>query len=191
MTSLSDIRTGFLEFFRGPRARGRAVLAARAAQRSHAAVHQCGHGAVQERLHRRGEAALHARDHGAEMRARRRQAQRSRQCRLHRAPSHLLRDAGQFLVRRLFQGRRDRVRLGLCHQDHRRCPRTGCWSPSIRRRRGLRRCGRRSPALPDARIIGHAEQSLGDGRHRALRLLLRNLLRPGRRRGGRPARLAR
>ena len=50
------------------------------------------------------EAALLARHHRAEMRARRRQAQRPRQCRLHRAPPHLLRDARQFLLRRLFQG---------------------------------------------------------------------------------------
>jgi alanyl-tRNA synthetase len=52
----------------------------------------------------------------AEMRARRRQAQRSRQCRLHRAPPHLLRDARQFLLRRLFQGRGDRARLEPDHQ---------------------------------------------------------------------------
>ena len=53
---------------------------------------------------------------GAEMRARRRQAQRPRQCRLHRAPPHLLRDARQFLLRRLFQGARDRARLEPRHQ---------------------------------------------------------------------------
>src|SRR5499426_3353814 len=46
------------------------------------------------------------------MRARRRQAQRPRQCRLHRAPPHLLRDARQFLLRRLFQGARDPPCLG-------------------------------------------------------------------------------
>ena len=45
-----------------------------------------------------------ARDHRAEMRACRRQAQRSRQCRLYRAPPHLLRNAGEFFLRRLFQG---------------------------------------------------------------------------------------
>ena len=41
---------------RGPR--NRAVLAAGAAQRSDADVHQCRHGAVQERLHRPGKAPL-------------------------------------------------------------------------------------------------------------------------------------
>jgi hypothetical protein len=38
------------------RPRDRAVVAAGAAQRPDADVHQCRHGAVQERLHRRGEA---------------------------------------------------------------------------------------------------------------------------------------
>ena len=74
--------------------------------------------------------ALRARRHLAEVRARRRQAQRPRQCRLHRAPPHLLRDARQFLLRRLFQGARDRARLEPDHQGIRPRPRTGCWSPS-------------------------------------------------------------
>jgi SAM-dependent methyltransferase len=60
-----------------PRARARSggVLAARAEERPHASLHQCGHGAVQERLHRPGEARLFPRYHRAEMRARGRQAQ--------------------------------------------------------------------------------------------------------------------
>ncbi len=47
----------------------------------------------------------------AEMRARRRQAQRSRQCRLYRPAPHLLRDARQFLLRRLLQGAGHRARV--------------------------------------------------------------------------------
>ncbi len=101
----------------------RAVVPARAAQRSDPDVHQCRHGAVQERLHRPREAPLCAGRHGAEMRARRRQAQRPRQCRLYGAPPHLLRDARQFLVRRLFQGPRHRARLEPDHQGIR--PRQG------------------------------------------------------------------
>ena len=97
---------------RAQRARGGRKLAAGAAQRSDPDVRQQRHGAVQERLHRAGEAALRPRHHGAEMRARRRQAQRPRQCRLHRAAPHLLRDAGEFLLRRLLQGAGDRLRLG-------------------------------------------------------------------------------
>ena len=53
----------------------------------------------------------------AEVRARRRQAQRSRQRRLHRPASHFLRDAGQLLVRRLFQGRRDRAGVGAVTKE--------------------------------------------------------------------------
>ncbi len=60
MSGVNEIRSHFLEFFRAQRPRGRALLVARAAQRSDADVHQRRHGAVQERLHRRREAALSA-----------------------------------------------------------------------------------------------------------------------------------
>ena len=140
MSGVNEIRSTFLDYFAAERPRDRAVVAAGAAQRPDPDVHQCRHGAVQERLHRRREAALSARHHLAEMRPRRRQAQRPRQCRLHRAPSHLLRDARQFLVRRLLQGARDRARLEPDHQGIRAARRTSCSSPSITtttRRRSL------------------------------------------------------
>ena len=138
MTSTNDIRRSFLDYFGGEGHRDRALGAAGAAQRSDPDVRQRRHGAVQERLHRARDAALFDRGLVAEMRPRRRQAQRSRQCRLHRAPSHLLRDARQFLVRRLFQGAGDRARLEPAHQGM--GPRPG---PADRhrlshRRRGLR-----------------------------------------------------
>jgi alanyl-tRNA synthetase len=41
-----------------------------------------------------------------------RQAQRPRQRRLHRAPPHVLRDAGQLQLRRLLQEGRDQLRVG-------------------------------------------------------------------------------
>ena len=89
----------------------------------------------------------------AEMRARRRQAQRPRQCRLHRAASHLLRDARQFLVRRLFQGPRDRARLEPGHQGIRaaegQADRHRLSSTTTRRSIS----GRRSRACPESRII--------------------------------------
>ena len=56
MSGVNEIRSAFLDYFAHERPRGRAVLAARAAQRPDADVHQCRHGAVQERLHRPGEA---------------------------------------------------------------------------------------------------------------------------------------
>ena len=85
------------------------------------------------------------RHHGAEMRARRRQAQRPRQRGLHRASPHLLRDAGQFQLRRLFQAARDRARLEPGDQAISACPRTGCWSRSMPRMTRRRHSGRASP----------------------------------------------
>ena len=58
-----------------------------------------------------------------EVHPRGRQAQRPRQRRLHRAPPHLLRDAGQLLLRRLLQARGDRLRLGAAHPGLRPGPR--------------------------------------------------------------------
>ena len=142
---------GLPRLFRQERPRGRAVVAARAAQRPDPDVHQCRHGAVQERLHRPREAALRARRHLAEMRARRRQAQRPRQCRLHRAPPHLLRDARQLLVRRLLQGPRDRARLEPGHQGIRPAEGQADWSPSISTTTRPSICGRRSRACRSAR----------------------------------------
>ena len=52
MNSVNDIRVDFPRFLRQNGHDGRAVLAAGAAQRPDPAVHQCRHGAVQERLHR-------------------------------------------------------------------------------------------------------------------------------------------
>ena len=128
-----------------------------------------------------------ARHQLAEVRARRRQAQRPGKRRLHAPPSHLLRDARQFLLRRLLQSRSHRVRLGPDHQGLRpaqgqalrhRFPR------GRRRRRALAEGGRRAqePHLPPRR----EGQLLADGRDRPLRPLLGNPLRS--RRGSRRAR---
>ena len=92
----------------------------------------------------------HARRDLAEMRARRRQAQRPRQCRLHRAPPHLLRDARQFLVRRLLQGARDRARLEPGHQGVRPAEGPADRRPSMSTTTRPSICGRRSPACPRA-----------------------------------------
>ena len=146
MSGVNEIRSTFLNFFADERPRNRAVVAARAAQRPDLDVHQCRHGAVQERLYRRREAALSARHHLAEMRARRRQAQRPRQCRLHRAASHLLRDARQFLVRRLLQGPRDRAGLESGHQGVRPAEGQAARRPSISTTTRRSISGRRSRA---------------------------------------------
>ena len=105
-----------------------------------------GHEPVQGRLHRQDQADLHARDQLAEVRARRRQAQRPRERRPHRAPPHVLRDAGQLLVRRLLQGRRDRLRLGAADQELRHRSRAASSTPSTSPTTRRARSGRRSPA---------------------------------------------
>ena len=146
MNSVNDIRSHFLDFFEENGHTPAALGSAGPAERSDADVHQCRHGPVQGLFHRPRRAAFPARDHLAEVRARRRQAQRSRQCRLHGAASHLLRDARQFLLRRLFQGARHRARLARSSPRSSASPRTACWSPSIPRTTTPSTSGRRSPA---------------------------------------------
>ena len=192
MSGVNDIRASFLDYFAKARPRDRAVVAAGAAQRPDPDVHQCRHGAVQERLHRPGEAPLPARRHRAEMRARRRQAQRPRQCRLHRAPPHLLRDARQLLVRRLLQGPRHRARLEPGHQGIRAAQGQADRHRLRRRRSGVRSLEEdRGPAGVADHPHRRLRQFLADGRHRPVRAVLGNLLRPRRQDSRRAARLAR
>ena len=80
------------------------------------------------------------------MRARRRQAQRPRQCRLYGAPPHVFRDARQFLVRRLFQGRTRSNSRGICSRANSASPKDSCTSPSITTTTKRSTYGRRSPA---------------------------------------------
>ena len=174
--------------FRGARPRNRALEPARAAQRSDAAVHQRRHGAVQERVHRHRAAAVPARDHVAEVRARRRQAQRPRQRRLHRPAPHLLRDARQLLVRRLLQGRGDRARLEPGDQGVRPAGGPAADHGLCRGRRGVRAVAEdRGAAREPDPAHPHLRQFLGDGRHRAVRAVLGDLLRPRARGAGRAA----
>ena len=87
-----------------------------AGQRPHAHVHQQRHGAVQGRVPRHRQAPLRARGQRAGLPARRRQAQRPGKRGLHRAPPHLLRDAGQLELWRLLQERKHSVGLGAADQ---------------------------------------------------------------------------
>jgi recombination protein RecA len=57
LSGVNEIRSTFLDYFRRTATRS-CLEPARAAQRPDADVHQCGHGAVQERLHRRWRSAL-------------------------------------------------------------------------------------------------------------------------------------
>ena len=114
----------------GPPAR--ALEPARARQRSDAALHQRGHGAVQGCLPRPGEAPLQPRGDRAELRARRRQAQRPRERGLHRAPPHVLRDARQLQLRRLLQARRDPASPGSSSPSTTACRRRSSGPRSTR-----------------------------------------------------------
>src|SRR6266511_3006694 len=100
-----------LEILRAARPPRRAELAADALRRSDAAFHQCRHEPVQGRVSRPRETRLQARNLVAEVHASQRQAQRSRYGRSVAAPSHVLRDARQLFLWRLFQAGRHSVCL--------------------------------------------------------------------------------
>ena len=140
-------------------------------------------------------AALHDRPKGA---PRGRQGHRSRRGRADRASRVDVRDARQLLVRRLLQGRRDRLRLGVRHRAHAARPRTpvgvglrgrsGARPPRGRRRgRGLDPQGRSAGA--DRRVSPLRELLGPGGRHGPVWSLLGAPLRPRRGARLRPGRL--
>jgi alanyl-tRNA synthetase len=110
----------------------------------------------------------------AALRACRRQAQRSRPGRLHRAPSHLLRDAGQLQLRRLLQEGRHRLRVGAADPGVGAARRERCWSRSTTPTTKPSKSGTRtsvchpsaSSASATTRGALRFRQFLADGRHR-------------------------
>ena len=194
--SAADVRRAFLEFFRERGHTVVAVLQPRPGQRPDAAVHQCRHGAVQGLLPRQGQARLRARGLEPALRARRRQTQRPRERRLHRAPSHVLRDARQFLLRRLLQEGRDPLRLGFRHRHAEDRSRRASWSRSTTTddeavrplEQDDRRC-RREDRAHRRQARWRLRQLLADGRHRPLRSVHRDLLRSRRAHSGRHRRV--
>ncbi len=183
---VAAIRRQFIDYFV---AKGHTLvpqLLAGARQRSDAAVRQLGHGPVQGSVPGHRKAQLRARHVGAALPARRRQAQRPRERRLHGAASHVFRDARQLVVRRLLQARRDPLRVGAADQDLRPAAREAVGHRLHRRRRGLRhldegdrraRRTRRAHRRQQGRQI-RERQLLADGRHRPVRTVLGDLLRP-------------
>ncbi len=197
--SAADVRRAFLEFFRE---RGHTVVASSSSlvPGNDPTLLFTNAGMVQFKdvFLGQGQARLRARHLEPALRARRRQAQRPRERRLHGAASHLLRDARQLLLRRLLQEGRHSLRLGVRHRSrlrHRSEPPHGHRLPH--RRRGLRcleqgdRPAGRADRAHRRQAGRRLRQLLADGRHRPLRSLHRNLLRPRRGDSGRPAGLAR
>ena len=173
-----DIRRSFIDFYAG---RGHAEVASSSLVprgRSDPAVRQRRHGPVQELLPRRGEAGLAARGDLPEVPAGVGKAQRPGERRAESPAPHVLRDAGELLLRRLLQGRGDRVRLGTGHRG------LGVAAGASLRHRvpgGRRGGGPLGPAVGIAAGAGPAlrreGQLLGHGRHRALRSVQRDLRR--------------
>ena len=109
-------------------------------------------------------------DHRPKMRARWGETQRSRQCRLHRPASHLLRDARQFQLWRLFQGPGDRARLEPGHARVRAAEgQTLRHRVRRRRRRGVAVASDRGAAGGADHPHRDLRQFLAHGRHRAVR----------------------
>ena len=97
--------------------------------------------------------ALPARRHLPKVRARGRQAQRPRQRRLHRAPPHLLRDAGQLLVRRLLQGARHRARLAAGDERTTACRKSASLVTVFAEDDEAHGLWRKIAGLPEERVI--------------------------------------
>ena len=149
-------------------------------RRPHGALRHRGHAAVQAVPARPADAAVQAGRGRAEVRphAGHRRGGQDHQAR------HVLPDAGQLVVRRLLQGRRDQVRLGAADQVRggRRVRLPGEQAVGHRPARGRR--GVRDLAERD-RTAGRADpaprpgrQLLAHGRARARRPVLGDLLRP-------------
>ena len=125
---------------------------------------------------------------GAALRAGRRQAQRPRRHRPVAAAPQLLRDARQLQLRRLLQGRRHRLGVGVRHRGARARRRPHVGHRPRERRRGRGDLGRRGRLPPRAHPAARQGQLLGDGRDRPVRPVVRDLLglRPRPRPRGRP-----
>ena len=159
MTS-REIREKFLSFFatKGHTRRGQLIAGAR--RRPDPAVHQRRHGAVQEGLPGRRDPALHPGRQLPEVRPGRRQAQRPGKRRPHRPAPYLLRDAGQLLLRRLFQGRGHRDGLGTSDRALQASPRSDSGPRSITTTTRPASSGRRSPAFPGSGSSGWGRRTI-------------------------------
>ena len=193
MSGVNEIRSTFLDYFARERPRGRAVEPARAAQRPDADVHQCRHGAVQERLHRRRRSGPTTRAATAQKCVRAGGKHNDLDNVGYTARHHTFFEMlGNFsfgdyfkeraielawnLITKEFGLPKDRLLVTVYPEDD----------------EALRPLEARSPGLPDEQDHPHPDlrQFLADGRYRPVRPLLGDLLRPWRRtsRAARPAR---
>ena len=125
---LNELREMFLSFFETQRPPASAKLLARAAERQLHPPHQRRHDADEALVQGRGGAAAPPRLHLPEVHPHGRHRER----RQDRPPRHLLRDAGQLLLRRLLQARGHRLELGVPDRRSSVWRRTVCTPPSMR-----------------------------------------------------------
>ena len=151
------------------------------------AVHQRRDEPVHPLLPGRGAPPYRAGHHRAEVRADPGQARRHRPHRPDHPPPHLLRDAGQLQLRRLLQGRGHRLGLGAAHRGRWASTATACGPPSTPTTTRPTTSGVTQSAAGRSYPAHGRGQLLGDGRHRPLRAVLGDLLRPGRPRSDRRA----
>jgi alanyl-tRNA synthetase len=144
----SQIRSDFLEFFKG---KGHTIVpSAPLVPGNDPTLLFTNSGMVQFKDVFLARTSVRARGRRPALPARGRQAQRPGKRRLHRAPPHLLRNAGQLVVRRLLQADAIAWAWELLTQVY-KLPAESCWSPSTRRRRSLRLW--RKVGVPEERIV--------------------------------------
>ena len=179
MSGVNEIRSSFLDYFRKNGHEVVRVVPAGAAQRPDADVHQCRHGAVQERLHRPGEAALYRAPSTAQKCVRAGGKHNDLDNVGYTARHHTFFEMlGNFSFGDYFKERAIELAWNLVTKEF-GLPQGQAAGHRLSRPTTRRAsCGRRSPACPTSRIIRIADlgQFLGDGRHRAVRAVLGNLL---------------
>ena len=152
------------------------------AERPDAALHERRHGAVQARLHGRGERARTSAPPPRRSACASRASTTISRTSAAAAPPHLLRDARELLLRRLLQAGGDRVRLGARDRALRARPEPPRGHGVPRGRRGRARSGSEEIGVPARADLParRGRQLLVDGRHRPVRPVHRDLLRPRR-----------